>query len=121
MAILTRTWNATTSTSDPTQVMDYRSEMESANIVLDILGGGTAVSHRPAKLRTGTLKFLYTSETLANTCRTLHANPGVWALAYTGKTTIAMNYVVPPGGRITVELDSTTNNAWLVSVDYQEV
>jgi hypothetical protein len=110
-------------TIEPTIIDGYSSGRESRNIVHPILGRSEPdVTLRPANLRTGTLTLGFegpTSEIDSLEAETLHATGGVFAVVSTDRGTVEMSYVV--NGQISRTLEDETRDAWLVTVDYQEV
>lgn len=115
----TITIGATTIT--PTLIDGYESTRESRNIVHPIIGTASPdVTIRPAMLRRGTLRLLFTTEAAAKTAEDTHANATEPAtLVAPEASTVDMTYVVD--GRISRALDEATRRAWIVLVDFQEV
>jgi hypothetical protein len=107
-------------TVTPELVLGYDSSRTSGNIVHWILGRPDPdVTLRPARLRKGTLKLLFASESAAGTCFRLHGGAGVFVLADSDVESVGMRYVVD--GNIDIGLDPQTQEMWLVSVAYQEI
>lgn len=114
-----RVYSGATETTSPTLVDGYSSGRQSGNVVIPILGGGVAVVLRPALPRTGTLRLFYPAEADAADAAAMHALPGYFTLTSDERATIGMDYVV--SGSVAVELDDQTRDAWVVSVDFQEL
>lgn len=108
-------------TITPTLVLSYESQRTSASRGHELLGGGVAVTMRPASLRTGTLELFFVDEATAYAAELAHRDSAVFTLDEPERPTAAMSYVVAPGGRITRTLDDESRAVWTVSVDYQEV
>lgn len=110
-------------TITPTQVLGYSAEREAGNVVHPILGRSNPdVTLRPASLRTGTLSLGFqgdTSEEDSAECAEIHAVGGVFSIFSTERATVEMSYV--SNGRITRELDDESRDAWVVTVDFQEI
>lgn len=104
----------------PTVIDGYESTRRSSNIMHPILGSENVdVTYRPAKLRSGTLRMVFSSEADALEAEFLHANGTVFTIASTDRTAIVMSYAVD--GDITLRLDDETRAVWLLDVGYQEV
>lgn len=104
----------------PALVIGYQTSRESGNIVHTIIGrSDPVVTLRPAKLRTGTLGMLFTTEADAWACVNAHAGTGTFTYADSDLTGADMTYVVD--GSVNIQLDEGTQTVWMVSVDYQEV
>lgn len=102
-------------------VMDgFESRRDSQTIVHPILGRPNPdITIRPAMLRTGTLSFVFGSETESFAAEISHAEGGVFKLESSTRDTVQMRYV--PVGQITRTLERTTRDTWIVTVDFQEV
>lgn len=107
-------------TTTPILVLGYETKREGRNIVHDLLGGGIAVALVAPRPRSGALELLYESETLAAACVALHSLETTFTLADTDRPSIAMAYVVGPGG-VGLALDDETREMWIVTVEYQEI
>lgn len=106
--------------SRPLQVLGYESQRASANVFHDVIGRSNPdATLRPAGLRTGTLSYLFDSESMAAECERMHAGTAVLSLDDPELPTIAMQYVAD--GSITRQLDSDTRALWLVGVAFREV
>lgn len=104
----------------PTLVLGYEADREANNIIHAIPGRANPdVTLRPANLRTGTLELGFASESASKTAADLHATLGVFTLTDTDRSTVAMSYVV--NGRIGRALEDQSRDAWIISVDFQEV
>lgn len=109
----------------PHLVMGYEAARQGGTLVHPILGRASAdITLRPAGLRTGTLRLLFTGSTAdadSLAAATAHAASSVAVLASGDLASVAMSYVVPDTGRIVRTLDDETRAAWTVAVDFQEV
>lgn len=107
----------------PQQVMSISSEQASGTIIHPILGRSYPdVTIRPAAMRTGTIEMGFygpNSEADSATARALIATGGVFTIASEERATLSMTCVA--SGRIALQLEDTTRDAWVLSVDYQEV
>ncbi|MDU0367677.1 hypothetical protein RWH45_10650 [Microbacterium sp. KSW4-17] len=111
------------STIAPQQVMNITSQQESGTIVHPILGRAFPdITLRPAGVRTGTITMGFagpTAETDAATARALLASGVVFTIAPEERTSLSMACIV--SGRISLDLEDVTRDAWVLTVDYQEV
>ena len=105
----------------PAMVLGYETARESGNRVHTLIDGAIAVVLTPAKPRQGTLRLFYPAEADAFEALALHARAATFTLVGTDRTPVHMSYVVADGGRVALELDDTTRNAFVVAVDYQEL
>jgi len=97
----------------------YNLSRESANQLHWILGDPSpAVTLRPAKLRTGTLKLRFVTESSADAAVAMHARPAIFTLTDTDLPLSSMRYVLD--GTVARDLDPEAF-VWIVSVDYQEI
>lgn len=103
----------------PVLRLDRSNVYETRNKVHELLAGGVAVTFRWQPLRSGTLSFLFASETAAQACLQMHLNGYVMQVADTSAPTLDMTYVV--SGNLGAEKVEDTTDAWLVNVDVQEV
>ena len=99
--------------------IDTSNVYESRNKVHELLGGGVAITFGEEPLRTGTLELLFTSESDAVQAVAMHRDGYVFQIADTAKPSLDMTYVVAGQIQGVFQLDSV--DAWLVSVDVQEV
>jgi hypothetical protein len=107
-------------TITPILVMGYEAERESGNIVHQIIGRANPdVTLRPARLRTGNLELLFSSEADAMDCVSTLANAGVCAVVSDERATVIMSFVL--AGRLRHALDPETRDNWIVTAPYQEV
>lgn len=118
---------------EPFSVEGYETKLRSGNIIHPILGSRVpAVTFRPARVRTGTLKLHFRTTRSAMECETLHVYGRVLTLTHRPERTddqaksyeqsalgdaTEMMYVV--SGEITRA--RTEVDTWTVDVDYQEV
>lgn len=109
----------------PTVVLGFESARPGGTLTHPILGRSNPdVTLRPAGMRAGTLQLGFagaSSEADSLAAETAHASGVVAVFASTDRATVGMSYVVPASGRITRTLEDTTRNAWVVSVDFEEV
>lgn len=106
--------------SRPLLVLGYSSARSGRNVFQDVLGSGVQdVTLVAAGLRSGTLTYLFASESEAAACERLHAGTDVLTLADTDLTSVGMSYVL--AGTLNRSLDSESRTLWTVSVDYREV
>jgi hypothetical protein len=109
----------------PTQVLGYRSARTTGNLLHQIPGRPDPdITGGPAQLRRGTLQLGFhgaTSEADSLACEAAHAASGkVFTFqADAERPTVGMYYVA--SGEITRELEEESRDAWIVSVDYQEI
>jgi hypothetical protein len=104
----------------PHLVLGYETTQTTSTQIHLALGASfPGVTLRPALARSGTLSMLFKTETKARDCRTAHAQPDIFTLTTTDLNHANMYYV--PTGDVTMKLDDTTYNAWIVEVGYQEV
>jgi hypothetical protein len=113
-------------TIEPTLILGYTAQRTSGNLVHEILGkAGPDVTLRPARLRSGTLTLGFesaTSEADSKTAADLLATyDGVFSLISAERASVDMSWVVAEGGRISRDLDDLTRDAWVITVDFQEV
>lgn len=114
----TITHNSTTIT--PVLVVGWESAQDTRNVVHDILGRQNPdVTLRAAKLRTGTLRTLWSTVADAETCRNLHSDVGTFTITTTDVALASMTYVV--SGSITATLDEDSSELWTVEIEFQEV
>jgi hypothetical protein len=107
-------------TITPTLVLGYATAQTSSTQLHLALGATyPGATTRQAIARSGTLTLLFATEADADECRYEHAQPGTLTLATTDLATADMVYV--PIGEVTMKLDDTTYNAWIVETGYQEV
>lgn len=107
----------------PTVIDGFRSERESRNVVHPILGRDEPdVTLRPSNLRTGTLTLGFegpTSEARSKAAEDMLAASGVFTLASTERATAEMSFIIQ--GTPSRELEDETRDAWIVTLDFQEV
>lgn len=108
-------------TTAPAMVLGYEATRESGTRVHKLIGGGVAAVLGLAIPRKGTLRLFYSTRADAFTALNMHARAASFALTNTDLGQVDMTYVVSEGGRVTIALDDQTRNAWVVSVDFQEV
>lgn len=109
----------------PTQVLRVDGMQMAGNKVHPIIGRADPdVTLRPAGTRTGTLELGFhglTSEADSKAAADAHALGGVFTLTTDDRVTLTMFYVVRDGGQIARTLEPESRDAWLVTVDFQEV
>lgn len=112
-----------TETINPTEILEYADESDGGNLIHRVLGRAAPdVTLRPGNLRTGTLTLGFEgpdSETDSAAARTLLNTGTVFALASTDRATVEMAFVRL--GTVGRQLESTTRDAWIVTVQFQEV
>ena len=107
-------------TRTPLQVLGYRSERTSGNILHPVLGSTSQdVTLRAAGLRSGTLELLALTMADALNLEALHLNAATVTLADTDIPSGGFTYVA--SGRIAVELEDETRSLWTVSIEFQEI
>jgi hypothetical protein len=107
-------------TITPDLVLGYATSQASSTQIHLALGATyPSATTRPAIARSGTLNLLFKNENNANNCRIAHTEPGTLTLTTTDLNHADMVYV--PVGQVTMSLDDTTHNAWIVTVGFQEV
>jgi len=105
---------------NPDLALGYATTRYSENIIHKIVGRSNPdVTLRPAALRTGTLRLLFSSEYAANAAVNFHARAAVFTLTDTDLPLSGMRYVL--SGKADRELDEETLLRWVVTVDYQEI
>lgn len=109
-------------TVTPLVMVGFSSTGKSKSITHDVIGRADPdVTMQPGGYRTGTLQFVFTSESDSYICERLHRFASApLTLTDTDLSTVAMTYVVPAGGNVGRALDDT-RTVWVVSVDFQEV
>lgn len=104
----------------PLLVDGYQARRRSRNVLHPILGSaGHAVALRPAALRSGTYRTLFTTEAGALAFHTALATAATIAVTSTDRSTIAATIVMSGDARLT--LDGDTRDHWWVEFDYQEI
>lgn len=118
---ITRNWGAETQTINPNLSMlsSYSVRRSGQNVIHEILGGGIAVSQRGSASRVGTLALLFVDETDANAALTVLGAPGLFELVDSDRASMNMQFVI--SGELRLELDSETQSAWVLSLDFREV
>lgn len=106
-------------TISPTIRLNAATSYESRNIVHELLGGGVAVTFGEYPLRTGELQLLFTSEASAAAAVAFFKDGYVFELTDPDVSTLNVYFVVT--GEFGYELQEDTLNAWLVTIQYQEV
>lgn len=110
-------------TIEPTLILGYSSRRESGNLTHTIPGRGYPdATLRPAQLRTGTLTLGFegpTSEADSRAAEDAHATGSIFTLLADARQTVEMHYY--PNGSISRDLEDETRDAWIVTVDFQEV
>lgn len=110
-------------TINPTLVLGYSDASDGGNIVHHILGRANPdVTLRPGNVRTGTLTLGFqsaTSEADSAAARALLNSGGVFSILSPERGTVEMSFV--RYGRVTRELDDQSRDAWIVTVEFQEV
>jgi hypothetical protein len=106
----------------PALIDGYESTREGRSVMHEILGTSRVdVTLRPAAPRTGTLRLLILTEADAAAAEIVIARAEVFTLTSTERATVDMQFFVPPGGRISRELDEDTRDHWIVAFDFHEV
>ncbi|RPE75196.1 MULTISPECIES: hypothetical protein [unclassified Frondihabitans] len=107
----------------PDLVTGFESTRDSQTLFHSVIGRAYPdITLRPASLRRGTLTMLFASgdaESLSATAEDLHAAAGLFELTDPDRASVAMTYVV--SGAVGRALEDETRDAWLLSVDFQEV
>lgn len=117
---MTTTITAGIYTITPDVVDGFSSVRRAGNIMHPVLGSDDVdVTYRPAKLRTGTLRLVFTDESDALEAELLHATGTVFVVASTDRDAVEMTYAV--AGDITLDLDDETRDVWFLGIPYQEV
>lgn len=107
-------------TLTPLLVLGYKATQDSKNVIHAVLGKTSPdVTLRKANMRSGTLEILFLTAAEAEAARQLHIAEDVFTLDSSEITQINMQYVV--NGEITTALEDETRNAWVITIDYQEV
>lgn len=106
-------------TTTPTLVLGFRASRAGRNIIHDLIGEGIAVTLIGSRLRSGTLELLYPVKADAFAAEALLASKTTFTLTDTDVVEVGMSFVTD--GDVTVELDDATRDAWVVSVDFQQV
>lgn len=106
-------------TISPPAKLSAADAYESRNIVHELLGGGVAVTFGAEPLRTGTLAMYFADETSCAAAYLFFKNGYVFELTDVDKPSTNMYFVV--AGAIERELQTDTRDAWILSVDVQEV
>lgn len=109
------------STTTPTLVLGYEAARASGNRVHSLIGGGVAAVLALGNPRKGTLRLFYPSRPAAFEALSMHVRAATFALTDTDLGQVEMTYVLAEGGSTSIALDDVTRNAWVVSVDFQEV
>jgi hypothetical protein len=107
-----------TTTVTPDLVLQVTSSQAGGSIIHDIIGGGTVMTQRPARPRSGTLNLFFLTEDEAEACRALHATG---ALLTYDEPEHASRHLVYTATNISPALDDQTRHRWTVSVDFREV
>tara|TARA_R100000365_G_C2744982_1_gene73722 strand:- start:1463 stop:1825 length:363 start_codon:yes stop_codon:yes gene_type:complete len=105
--------------TSPTLVLGYQAARRGRNIIHDLIGDGIAVTLIGSRLRSGTLALLYPAKADAFAAEALLASKATFTLTDTDVAEVGMSFVTD--GDVTVELDDATRDAWVVSVDFQQV
>jgi hypothetical protein len=107
-------------TLTPLLVEGWQSSRETGTVLHVVLGSNSpAVTVRPARLRTGTLRTLWDDFTVACIVEQALAAGAVWTLADDDRPEIGMTFVV--SGAVELELDDETRRIAWVSFEYTEV
>lgn len=116
---MTTTITSPSSVYTATQVDGYSAVRPSRNVLHPIIGSGAyAVSLRPAALRSGTLRVMFTDEQIANDLLDALSAGTELSLESTDRPLINMNFVA--SGDSELELDDETRKNWWVIFDWQE-
>ena len=104
----------------PLAVIGYTANRTSGNIIHPILNRPDPdVTFKAPAPRTGRIVYLVGTDADAVQLEQLHQQIGIFYLTDTDHPVINMKYVL--NGDISSQLDTESNMAWLVSVDFQEV
>lgn len=107
----------------PQIVLGVDTEREARNIVHPILGSALSdVSLRPASLRKGILTLGFfgpTADADSLSALDIHAGGNVLTLVSIDRPSSGMTYVCT--GRVSRQLEDQTRDAWIVTVEYEEV
>ncbi|MBN9207282.1 MAG: hypothetical protein J0H96_01300 [Microbacterium ginsengisoli] len=113
------TITTSSTTITPDAVDGFESQRAAGTLVHPILGSSSPdITLRPARLRSGTLRLVFLSETAAKAAEDALSAAAVFTLT-TDRTTLPSTLVITD--RITRALDDATRAAWIVTVGYQEV
>jgi hypothetical protein len=106
----------------PILVTGYKTIRQSRNIVHELTGTeDSAITLRPAGLRTGTLTALCATATDALALEDDLAAAHSLDFATDDQAGLDMTFVLDAGGVITTELDPQTRKVWTVSFDFREI
>lgn len=106
-------------TVTPILWMDYTSTREANTRSHQLVSGRAAITLHPAGPRRVSVVLLFADETESKACEDMHAQPGIITITEDDRPTHSMQYVVV--GKITRELDSETQDAWIVTAEAEEV
>lgn len=116
MTTITRTSDS--ASSSPELVLGYDTERTSATVVHDLLEG-IAVTVVAARPRSGTIEYFYPVEADAFAALELHADlADTFTLSDATRPDVGMVYVALSTA---LALDDETRDAWVLSVEYQEI
>lgn len=111
--------DGTGASSSPTLVLGYEAARGSRNIVHNLIGGGIGVTLIPPAPRSGTLQLFYPAEADAAAALALHARPCLFQITESGRESVDMVYIQT--GELSIRLEASTADHWVVAVGYQEV
>ncbi|WP_336630769.1 MULTISPECIES: hypothetical protein [unclassified Microbacterium] len=120
MTTITASTGSPASTA-PDLVLGYETGRASGTKVHTALSGDIAVVLAPARPRSGTLRLLYQSEAAAFAAVSLHSRAATFTLSDAERSRVHMQYTLSEGGQVRLALDETTLDAFVVTVDYQEI
>ena len=105
-------------TITPDLMLGYESSRPARTVVSETLAGSTDAFLLTAGSRTGRMELLFTDETAALTCESLHSQRSVFYLTDPDRPSVAMYYVVQ--GDVARRLHEE-RALWLVSIGWKEV
>lgn len=110
-----------TSSFNPASVTTWATSQTSRNVIHDIIGRADPdVTLKPASSRAGTLEMLFTSQSGAETARGILSKLGVFTITTADPAWLnGFKFVIQ--GEVAVALDSTTQNAWVLTAGFKEV
>lgn len=106
-------------TITPLARLTLEESQESRNEIHELLGGGVAVTFGEYALRTGNLSLFFDNETASKSAYDFFKNGYVFEITDVDAPTADMFFVL--AGSLTRTKVDELRNAWLISVDVQEV
>ncbi|WP_067197172.1 hypothetical protein [Microbacterium sp. XT11] len=102
------------------QVLGYRAERKSRNRIHDVVGGGVAVQLGAANPRSGHLDVLILHEQSALDAFNLLSLGEVYTFESFDRPALNMTFSVDENS-VSIELDPTTREYWIVGFGFQEL